>query len=405
MKKTLLIVCALLLSLTGFAVDADPSNPDLLAQGLDNSWNGATYDAATKTITYPAAWAGMGWTFWDNGNLSAYSTLTIEFEPVDYNIQIIVEYNDDPKTPQSEKSIPGSVGKLTIDILPTTVGQIVIQNSAAGTLTLKAAYLGGDVVIEPKSVLDFESDELGTVYPTIHGWGWPDAATKAEVAADPLGVSTKSLKFAAANYDAVAYFEVALPEGKTVANITAITFDSYFGAEDKFAAVELFIAPKTATVGGGTAFSAYPVYLKSPDTVDPIQVGQANEWFNVSITREQILDNTFNSNATSDFTTVDPLTQFLFGIGVSVGGGTEYYLDNITFVLDGTGIVQVKPIAQVCNTAGGILVNANNEKVSIYGIDGRLVKQTVANNNTISLTQGAYIVKVGAAKPVKVLVK
>ena len=72
-----------------------------------------------------------------------------------------------------------------------------------------------------------------------------------------------------------------------------------------------------------------------------------------------------------------------------------------------TGIIQVKSeVSNVYNTDGGIIVNANNENVIVYAIDGRLVKQVVANQGTgISLAQGLYIVKVGANKAVKVVVK
>ncbi|GHT47173.1 hypothetical protein FACS189440_06930 [Bacteroidia bacterium] len=73
------------------------------------------------------------------------------------------------------------------------------------------------------------------------------------------------------------------------------------------------------------------------------------------------------------------------------------------------GETNMKPVnpnqSQVYNVAGGIVVNAMNEKVSVYSIDGRLVKQTMANNSTISLAQGLYIVKVGTSVAVKVLVK
>jgi len=73
----------------------------------------------------------------------------------------------------------------------------------------------------------------------------------------------------------------------------------------------------------------------------------------------------------------------------------------------GTGIVQVKPvITNVYNTEGGIIVNGNNERVSVYAIDGRLVKQAIANQGTnISLQRGLYVVKVGAKNAVKVIVK
>ena len=87
--------------------------------------------------------------------------------------------------------------------------------------------------------------------------------------------------------------------------------------------------------------------------------------------------------------------------------------NNYGFIFEGsvgtpTGIqITQKPVvSQVYNIEGGIGVNGNNEKVFIYGIDGRLVKQSVANNNTpIALSRGVYIVKVGTANPVKVLVK
>ncbi|MCL1938160.1 MAG: T9SS type A sorting domain-containing protein, partial [Candidatus Azobacteroides sp.] len=95
---------------------------------------------------------------------------------------------------------------------------------------------------------------------------------------------------------------------------------------------------------------------------------------------------------------------------VDLSGGTDW-----GFVFGGyvdcegthTSIKTVKSatVSSVYNTDGGIIVNAVNEKVSIYGIDGRLVNQVTANNNFIALSQGLYIVKVGAAKPVKIFVK
>ena len=75
----------------------------------------------------------------------------------------------------------------------------------------------------------------------------------------------------------------------------------------------------------------------------------------------------------------------------------------------GTSIATVKLNASsnAYGVKGGIIVNAVNEKVSVFSIDGRLVKQAVVtgNNSTLPLLQGIYIVKVGAANPVKVLVK
>ena len=72
-----------------------------------------------------------------------------------------------------------------------------------------------------------------------------------------------------------------------------------------------------------------------------------------------------------------------------------------------TSIIKVKTaITNVYNTNGGIIVNGNNENVSVYTIDGRLVKQTIARQSTIiPLQQGLHVVKVGANKAVKVMVK
>ena len=76
---------------------------------------------------------------------------------------------------------------------------------------------------------------------------------------------------------------------------------------------------------------------------------------------------------------------------------------------DETAIIKVKPnvSSNAYGVDGGIIVNANNEKVSVFSIDGRLVKQAVVtgNNTMLSVSRGIYIVKVGAANPVKVLVK
>ena len=114
------------------------------------------------------------------------------------------------------------------------------------------------------------------------------------------------------------------------------------------------------------------------------------------------------------------LADSLIGnIAIRGGGGSNAFVINTLVITDAdgnqlvnydktaTGIVPVKPdVTNVYNIDGGIIVNANNEKVSIYAIDGRLVKQTIAGQGTIiPLQQGLYIVKVGAAKAVKVVVK
>ncbi|GHT76854.1 hypothetical protein AGMMS50262_16260 [Bacteroidia bacterium] len=82
---------------------------------------------------------------------------------------------------------------------------------------------------------------------------------------------------------------------------------------------------------------------------------------------------------------------------------------NYGFIFDGSIITGIKGLVPVISNAygvyGGIAVDAVNQKVSVYGFDGRLVKQTIADGSIISVSKGLYIVKVGAEKAVKVLVK
>jgi hypothetical protein len=121
-----------------------------------------------------------------------------------------------------------------------------------------------------------------------------------------------------------------------------------------------------------------------------------------------------------DFSKINDLSEFIFGVGINIHGTeeedaegaddrtpVEYYMDNVIFILDnGTGLIEFKPVLapQVWGVQGGIMVNTF-APVAIYGIDGRLVKQTVANNQIINLPSGLYIVKVGTAKAVKVVVR
>ena len=281
------------------------------------------------------------------------------------------------------------------------------------TFVLKEAEGGGGET-EGSAVFDFESDDIDTEYPMMHAWGSPDESS-ATVVANPLEASENSLKVLPANYDGVVYFPVTLPTGFTVADITGIQFDSYFGSiDEQYAPIELFIAPKEATIGSGTHFDTYPVYLKTSDggegKPEALQVSSPDEWFVISITRDEICDENFNFGTKYDFNEVDDLSEFWLGVGISVQGGTEYFMDNIMLILGDnlTGKIAITPsiISKAYGTEGGIVVATNNEKVSIYGIDGRLVKQTVANPNSfIPLLRGIYIVKVGEDKPAKVVVK
>lgn len=404
MKRTLLFVLTLLITATMFAAKENLTLSDLGA-GWDSS-----YDSATKTITFNSAWTGRGW-WLDGKDYSAYNEVVLNFEAVAFTVKLVVEYSNE-EVVSSEGYADAGVTSITIPLDPTgksNVKQIYIQTSDAGTLTLKEAYLTDGEAEVASSVYNFDAESVSTVYKTMHAWGWPDATTVATVESNPLGTGN-CLKMHAGNYDAVTYFTVTLPEGSSVADITGIQFDSYFGDKTESAAVEIFMAPADAAVGNGAAFSSYPVYLKSSDGTEgkpaSVQVSVNNEWYTVLITRAQILDDAFNFGVKHDFAAIDNLSQFLFGIGISVAGGTEYYLDNITFVLGTSGTKAAlvdRPL--VYPVTGGIFVSGNNDKVSVFGFDGRLVKQIQAGNQFISLAKGLYIVKIGNAKAEKVLVQ
>jgi len=381
-------------------------------------WN-YTYDG-NGSITYSAEWSGCGWWLSPGDvptDFSSFKKLVVIFEELPFSIRINIEY-ENKVVATSFTDISAGLTKGELELNPegaSIVAQIYLQsgNGGIGTIVVKEAYLtdGEDDVLS--SVYDFESDAIGTVYPMMHAWGWPDGKSSAKVEADPLETSENSLKVNAGNYDGVVCFPVSLPTDFTVADITEIQFDTYFGdIEEQYAAVELFIIPKSSQIGNGVNFNTYPVYLKTADSESKpspvLQVSSPDEWYTISITREQICDETFNFGVNHNFDAVDALSEFMFGIGINGPDGTEYYLDNIKFILDdNSGIKTVTPlVSNVIGVKGGVIVTANNEKVSIFGIDGRLIKYAVANIDTyIPLQQGLYIVKAGAANATKVLVK
>ena len=93
---------------------------------------------------------------------------------------------------------------------------------------------------------------------------------------------------------------------------------------------------------------------------------------------------------------------------VDLTGGTDFgfiFDGSVTNIGTGVAKIQTSAAPQAYGVVGGVVVTAANENVSIYGIDGRLVKQAVSNNQTIELPKGLYIVKVRTANAVKVAVK
>ena len=241
-------------------------------------------------------------------------------------------------------------------------------------------------------ILDFEADELGKEYPTI-GWSPEDLSAIVE---NRPGGEGQALHVIHNNWDAYPVFpSVTFPEGITLADIEKITFELYFESIEEVGDQTpnswknfnyFFGAPGTAFVGNKPTGGANHLIGNAAD--HPAQTWLTKEL--VPTIGEDLLS----------------LNEFDFGFGMGVNEAGNYFLDNITFVLKGVGIVTVKPFAsRVYGTEGGVVVNAINEKVSIYNFDGRLVKQVNANESMIPVTKGLYIVKVGTDKAMKVLVK
>lgn len=147
MIKQLLSFAAITAAVS-FGANADTL--DLSLSDLGSGW-GSSYDAATKTITYESAWSGKGW-WLDGADYSKYEQVVVEFEPVTFDVKLVVEYNGDPKPTSSEAMAPAGKSKVIADLDPehkNDVQQIYLQNSAVGSLTLTAAYLQNAEAFDP----------------------------------------------------------------------------------------------------------------------------------------------------------------------------------------------------------------------------------------------------------------
>ena len=86
-----LLSCAAVAALS-FSVNAETL--DLSLENLNSGWD-SSYDKDTKTITFDGAWKGCGW-WLGNADYSKYDEVVVEFEPVEFDVQLVVEYNGDP---------------------------------------------------------------------------------------------------------------------------------------------------------------------------------------------------------------------------------------------------------------------------------------------------------------------
>jgi hypothetical protein len=247
-----------------------------------------------------------------------------------------------------------------------------------------------DAAVVPSAILDFESDEIDATYSAI-AWNLTDITAKVEN--DPAGIYGKSLHVTATNYNAYPKVSITLPDGNTIASIEKITFNIYFKAvedddsnypQNKYKSIDYFAG---AT---GTSFTANESTGKVLNLIANETTGS---WLNKEFSFTGLTDDLLALNA------------FDFALGINYNK-CDYYLDNITLVTKETSIIMPATVNRsVRPIAGGILIDGNGEKVSVYGIDGRLIKQAVTGNKTIPLEKGLYMVKTGDCKAVKVWVE
>jgi hypothetical protein len=257
---------------------------------------------------------------------------------------------------------------------------------------------GGEEPKPASSVIDFESDAIGNTYAASGG-------TTAEVVANPAPTAgnAQSLFYNNTNYNQVITLgTINLPTGYTLANCDSVSFDVYTEtAQYKEIMIQIGNNPlwtnglyKKISNGGWGHVS---VNLHTGESTYADGITYPKDMTNVNAKG--------GASVSADYSD-GSLTSFTLAIGIN-DNSLAYYLDNVVLSFNNqTGIPLVKPISQVYNTEGGIIVNANNENVSVYSIDGRLVKQTVAGQGTnIPLQRGLYIVRVGANNAAKILVK
>ncbi|MDR1652916.1 MAG: T9SS type A sorting domain-containing protein [Prevotellaceae bacterium] len=242
-------------------------------------------------------------------------------------------------------------------------------------------------------VFDFEADAIGTTYGTA---GYSPDVVSATVEANPANAEEKSLHVLATNYRSYAKFNVALPAGKTLADVEKVTFDIYFlpaegetseYPQNRYKAIDCLI---------GAVGSTPNVASPNLSIGNLIADEQVNVWISKVIPFAALTDEVLLA-----------LSELEFAIGIN-HDKINYYLDNVAFVLkaDDPGAVDKVDVQRnkIFGVEGGIFADAENQTVEIFSIDGKLIKTQMANGNVIPVEKGTYIVRANKSVA-KVIVK
>ena len=177
MKKLLLIMAALFaafLPIHSVANLSAQETEELNMQDMDNGWS-STYDAATRTITFEAAWGGRGW--WLGRDLSTYTKVVAEFAtPAPCSGVMKVDYGDNTSAEQGYEAGATSVELVLDDAKKAMVNKIYFSASEAGQLAFKTVYLVKAGASQPG---DGEVTEELNMQDMDNGWSSTyDAATR-----------------------------------------------------------------------------------------------------------------------------------------------------------------------------------------------------------------------------------
>lgn len=178
------------------ALCANADTLDILPTFGSSGW-GSTYDAATQTITYESDWTGRGWWLAPGDkctDYSAYDEIVIETKDNTIGYSIVIEYAAEGSNTSVSVEKGMDKGSATLDAeRKNAVKQIYLQGHEAGTLTLTAAYLQNEEVVDPSlPVVLWEGEQA------IDWWGnavdlTPNDFIKAKAAAgDKLIVNYKA---------------------------------------------------------------------------------------------------------------------------------------------------------------------------------------------------------------------
>ncbi len=164
-----------LITMALMAFSANAAKIELSLEDLGSGWN-SSYDAATKTITYDAAWTGRGW-WLSEADYSAYDNVVVDFETQELGVQLVIEYNSASSTTQWVD--PGKTQIIAaLDVTgKASVKQIYIQSSKAGKIVLKRAYVATADDVEKEAVKDLvlsTGDNL-TLAAGASGWNCPQS--------------------------------------------------------------------------------------------------------------------------------------------------------------------------------------------------------------------------------------